>query len=215
MIDASEWRSAGLIQLHDLDTRVVSRERIIYYVHTRHDAVQRFYGNEGVAQEERTGDVELNRIFRYDPSKVEVRVQDPGLGETGCPDVYPRTTQCGGLVVAMDSGEDVGLPCHQNPDGGGEDDDVGDCVIVAGDVDSDAGEVLLAVVAAGGDVLADETIPDIGLVAGSYENAIGGEMRNVAIVYGRSQGINNRDAASREIGVDDEVLKRDVFEAVG
>lgn len=155
--------------------------------------------------------MELNRIFGDDPSEIEVGIQDPSLGKTGCPDINAYPAQCGRLVIAMDPVEDIGLARDENSDGSGEDDDVSDGVIIADDVDSNAGEVLLAGVAAGVDVLANEGVLDVGLMAAAYKDAIGSELGDVTIVYGGTQGIKNGDATTSEIGVNDEVVERDMF----
>lgn len=197
--------------MDDGDARVITGERIVYDVDGGDDAAEGLDAHEGVAQEEGTGDEELDGVFGHDAGEVEVGIQDPGLGETGCPDVDADPAQGGGLVVAVDPLEDVGLAGHQDPHCSGEDDDVADGVVVAEDVDSDAGEVLLAGVAAGVDVLPQEGVPDVGLVAAAYEDAAGGEMGDVTIVDGDPQGIDNGDAAAPEVGVDGEVLEDDAL----
>ena len=107
----------------------------------------------------------------------------------------------------MDFGEGVGLVLHQNSDRRREDHDV----VVVGDVDSDAGEVLLPGVVAGDDVLSDEGVADVSIVATFDEDTVDIETRNVAIFDRCSNRINDWNPAAAEIGVQEEVLRCNVL----
>lgn len=115
----------------------------------------------------------------------------------------------------MNACENVGLTADEDSSGGGENDNVSDGVVIANETDSSSGEVSFTGIAAGSDVLTEERGADVGLVTALNWNTDGGEMCNVAIVDGYSQGIDDGNAATSEIGIQEKVFERDIFVIVG
>lgn len=113
--------------------------------------------------------------------------------------INPGASEAGGFVIAMYAGDYVGLAKDHDSYGGGEDDDVGDGVVVPLEVDSDAGEVPLPFVAAGCDVLSDEGVSDVSFVAALDEDSVGGEMSDVAVVDTDSERVDDEDASAMEV----------------
>ncbi|GAB2302155.1 hypothetical protein Dimus_036173 [Dionaea muscipula] len=137
-------------------------------------------------------------VLNHDRSEVRVAVVDPRLRVPDQLDMYPYAAEKGGLVVAVDA----------------EDGDVDDSVVVAGEVDAHAEEGLLGGVSVDGLVLSEEGGGDEGLVAALDEDALGGEVNEVAVGDPDPGGVYDGDTAAPIAGFEEDVSKCDVLEDV-
>ncbi|GER33157.1 acyl-CoA N-acyltransferase, partial [Striga asiatica] len=113
----------------------------------------------------------------------------------------------------MGSGYDIGLAGDGDSGDGGEDDDVGHGVVVAGEVDSGAGEGGFGGVVAVVGVLAKEATGDEGFVATADEDSLGGEAEKEGVEDADTNGVEHGNAAAAEGGVEEDVSEGDGFVA--
>lgn len=189
------------LHLHDLDPLVGAGEHVVDDGDAAHDALDGLEEHEGVAEEEGVGDGELHGVLGDDARVVHVGVDDARLREAGELQVDPHAAEAGGLVVAVDAGDEVGLPGDEDAGLGGEDDHVGDGVVVAGEGDGGAREGALAGVSAGGDVLPEVRVADVGLVPALGEDPRRVEVGDVAVVDASPEGVGHLNSAASVVGV--------------
>lgn len=103
------------------------------------------------------------------------------------------------------------LAAKEHADGRREDDDVGDVVVVASEVNGGAGEVFLAGVAVDGEVLTEEAAGDEGLMANLDMDAAGREVDEEAVVDANPGGLDDEDAAAPQGPVEKNVEEGDVL----
>ncbi|KAG6417401.1 hypothetical protein SASPL_119558 [Salvia splendens] len=105
-----------------------------------------------------------------DLSRINASPRKNVLVTAGELDVDPDAAESGGLVVAVDAGDQIRLAGEGDSSLRGEDDYVGADVVVSGEGDGGAGEEALAGIGAGGDVLSEVGGADDGLVAAFRED---------------------------------------------
>jgi hypothetical protein len=203
------------VQAHDVDALVQAAEDVADDLDAPGHAVDGLEHDVGVAEEEGARDVEQHGVLGHDVGVVHVAVGDPRLREARDLEVDARAPEPGGLVVAVHAGDGVGRPGDHDPRGGGEDDDVGDGVVVAVEADARAGEPPLPGVVPGRHVLAQEAAPDERLVAAAHRDAVGAEVDDVAVVDADAERVHDRDAAAAVAAVQHQVPQRGVLVVVG
>lgn len=188
----------------------VATEHIINNVESSNMALDRFQNYISISQEEPICDMNLGRIFHHDGIEIQVTVADSSLRRT-CLDQDPNTSKGGGLVIAVHPSDYIGLSADHNSNGGGEDGDVGDGVVVAGELNGGAGEVPLADVAADGGMLAEKGGGNESLVAAVDEDSLGGEVEEEAVGDADPGGVGQEKTAASEAGIEEDVSESDVL----
>jgi hypothetical protein len=210
LVDGGE----GAVQLHDVDALVPAAEDVADDLDAPGDAADGLEDDVGVAEEEGSGDVEQHGVLGDDAGVVHVAVADPRLREARDLEVDAGAAEARGLVVAVHAGDGVGRRGDHDPRGRGEDDDVGHGVVVAVEADGRAREAALPRVAPGRHVLAEVGVADERLVAAAHRDAVGREVRHVAVVDGDAERVHHRHAAAAVAAVQHQVPQRGVLVVV-